>query len=253
MNFKDYLFEYTMMLADNSLILGHRVSEWSGKGPFLEEDIALTNIALDHIGQSRLFYEYASELEGRGRTEDDYAFNRDSSEFRNITLVEHTNDNFAYTMARQFLFDCYQLLLYEELKSSSDSVLAAIAEKSYKETLFHIRHSSEWILRMGLGTSEGSIRIQQALNDLWTYTEEMFDTFDEDAALAEHGIIPAPEALKKRWYERVAETLKDARLKIPANDERLRLCGRKGFHTEKLGYLLAEMQFLPRAYPGTKW
>jgi ring-1,2-phenylacetyl-CoA epoxidase subunit PaaC len=253
MNLKDYLFEYVLSLADNAFIQGRRISEWSGKGPFLEEDIVLTKIALDLIGRSRRFYDYVSAIEGKDRTEDDYVYGREASEYRNFALAEQPNDNFAHTITRQFLLDAYQLPLFEELRSSSDSALALISIKAYDETRFHYAHSSEWMMRMGAETKESSENMQQALNDLWPYAAEMFYTFDEDAVLAGHGIMPAPESLKNKWLERVTETLNYARLKKPANDERTNLCGRKGVHTEKLGSLLAEMQFLPRAYPGARW
>lgn len=253
MNLKDYLLEYVLSLADNSFISGRRLSEWSGRGPFLEEDVILTKIALDLIGRSRRFYDYVSELDGKNKNEDDYVYGREASEYKNFNLVEQPNDNFAYTMTRQFLFDSYQMQLYEELQSSSDSALGIISASAYKDTLFHFSHSSEWVMRMGVETNDSALRMQQALNDLWPFTGELFETLDEDGILASHGIIPAPETLKNKWLERTIEVLNYARLKKPANDLRPNLCGRKGLHTDKLGYLLAEIQFLPRAYPGTRW
>lgn len=250
---KAALFEYLLHLGDSSLVLGHRLSEWCGHGPILEEDIAMTNMALDLIGRARALLSYAGEIEGRGRTDDDLAYQRDAYDFRNALLAEQPNGDFAHTMMRQFLYDAYGFFLHEELKKSKDEKLAGIAEKSLKETTYHLRHMKEWILRLGDGTDESHQRAQNALDDLWMYTGDLFDMNDTDKFLIKEGIAPDLNTIKSKWENLVNEILTKATLKIP--DERTWMIhgSREGKHTEHLGYLLAEMQFLPRAYPGTKW
>lgn len=246
------LFEYLVRLGDDSLILGHRLSEWCGHGPILEEDIAMTNIALDHVGQTSSLLKYAGEVEGKGRTEDDLAFLRFEREYRNVLLVEQPNEDFGVTMMRQFLFDAYRKPLYEQLTNSSDAQLAAIAEKSLKETKYHLKHSAEWVIRLGDGTEESHNRVQDALNNLWRYTDELFFVNEVDAELLEKGVIFSVEELKKSWLEMVSTVLERATLTIPNNGWQ-HDGGRKGLHSEHLGYILTELQYMQRAYPGMEW
>lgn len=246
------LFEYLVRLGDDSLILGHRLSEWCGHGPILEEDIAMTNIALDHVGQTSSLLKYAGEVEGKGRTEDDLAFLRFEREYRNVLLVEQPNEDFGVTMMRQFLFDAYRKPLYEQLTNSSDTHLAAIAEKSLKETKYHLKHSAEWVIRLGDGTEESHNRVQDALNNLWRYTDELFFVNEVDAELLEKGVIFSVEELKKSWLEMVSTVLERATLTIPNNGWQ-HDGGRKGLHSEHLGYILTELQYMQRAYPGMEW
>lgn len=246
------LFEYLVRLGDDSLILGHRLSEWCGHGPILEEDIAMTNIALDHVGQTSSLLKYAGEVEGKGRTEDDLAFLRFEREYRNVLLVEQPNEDFGVTMMRQFLFDAYRKPLYEQLTNSSDTQLAAIAEKSLKETKYHLKHSAEWVIRLGDGTEESHNRVQDALNNLWRYTDELFFVNEVDAELLEKGVIFSVEELKKSWLEMVSTVLERATLTIPNNGWQ-HDGGRKGLHSEHLGYILTELQYMQRAYPGMEW
>ena len=246
------LFEYLVRLGDDSLILGHRLSEWCGHGPILEEDIAMTNIALDLIGQSTSLLKYAGEVEGKGRSEDDIAFLRFEREYKNTLLVEQSNEDFGVTMMRQFLFDAYRKPLFEQLTKSFDSQLAAIAEKSLKETKYHLKHSAEWVIRLGDGTEESHNRVQNALNDLWRYTDELFFTDQVDADLEEKDVIFSSVELKAAWSEMVTKVLDQATLTIPDNGWQHE-GGRKGLHSEHLGYILAELQYMQRAYPGMEW
>ncbi|HRP01877.1 MAG TPA: phenylacetate-CoA oxygenase subunit PaaC [Candidatus Kapabacteria bacterium] len=247
------LLNYVLALADDRLILSHRLAEWCGHAPILEEDIALTNIALDSLGQASLFYKYAADIEGNGRTEDDYAYKRSEREFRNLLLVEQANQDFAYTLARQFFFDAYELFLYEELLKSSDSQLQAIAEKSIKETKYHIRHSTQWMLRLGDGTDESKLRIQAACDYLWMYVGEMFTNLEEENDLIINNIIPANKLLWNKWFDFVSDVMKEATLITPPPDAFMQSGGRHGIHTEHLGHILADMQYLPRTYPNAKW
>jgi ring-1,2-phenylacetyl-CoA epoxidase subunit PaaC len=246
------LFEYALRLGDNSLILGHRLSEWCGHGPVLEQDIALTNIALDLVGQATLFLEYASRLENKGRSADDLAFLRDAMGFRNAMLVEQPNGDFAFTLVRQFLFDVHHYHFFNELQKSRDEQIAAIAIKSLKEITYHLRHSSEWVVRLGDGTEESHRRMQNAVNDLWEYTGGLFDMNEVDEALIREGIAVDQSTIFPLWEKTVKEVLERATLQYPA-DVYMHTGSLEGKHTEHLGYLLAEMQFLPRAYPGAKW
>lgn len=249
---KNALFEYVLRLGDDSLILGHRLSEWCGHGPILEEDIALTNFALDHIGQATSFLKYAGEVEGKGRDEDDLAYLRFDKDYRNALLVEQPNGDFGMTMMRQFLFDAFRLALYEKLVHAKDEQLAAIAAKSLKETKYHFKHSSEWIIRLGDGTEESHQRVQNALDSLWRYTGELFFQDEVDQELMREGQIPSMEGLHEEWLKKVKMVFDEATLKIPTNNWQFE-GGRKGMHSEHLGYILAEMQYLQRAYPGAKW
>lgn len=246
------LFEYVLRLGDDSLILGHRLSEWCGHGPILEEDIAMTNFALDHIGQATSFLKYAGEIEGKGRDEDDLAYLRFDKDYRNVLLVEQPNGDFGMTMMRQFLFDAYRLPLFEKLAHADDEQLAAIAAKSLKETKYHFKHSSEWIIRLGDGTEESHQRVQNALDSLWRYTGELFFQDEVDQKLVEEGRIPSMEGLYEEWMKNVKMVFDEATLTIPTNNWQFE-GGRKGMHSEHLGYILAEMQYLQRAYPGAKW
>lgn len=246
------LFEYLLRLGDDSLILGHRLSEWCGHGPILEEDIALTNLSLDLIGQATAIFEYAGKVEGKGRSEDDLAFLRFDKDYRNLLLVERPNGDFGVTIMRQFLFDAYRKPLFERLVNSSDEMIAAIAAKSLKETKYHLKHSSEWVIRLGDGTEESHNRMQDALNDLWKYAAELFYEDEVDATLKASRVLPDMDSLKSEWEQTVTAVLEEATLKIPENNWKQE-GGRKGLHTEHLGYILAELQYMQRAYPNMEW
>lgn len=246
------LFEYTLRMADDSLILGHRVSEWCAHGPILEEDIALTNIALDLIGQATNFLEYAAKTEGGGRSADDLAFLRFDRDFRNLLLVEQKNGDFAVTITRQFFFDTFRKFFFEALQHSADKQLAAIAEKSLKETKYHFKHSSEWMIRLGDGTEESHERVQQAVNDLVRFTDELFYMDEVDQTLLKVGIAVDLEQVRTLWTSHVADVFSEATLDFP-DVKWHQKGGRQGMHSEHLGYLLAEMQFMQRAYPGMEW
>ncbi|HTI90948.1 MAG TPA: 1,2-phenylacetyl-CoA epoxidase subunit PaaC [Puia sp.] len=286
------LIDYTLHLADNALVLGHRNSEWTGHGPILEQDIALSNIALDLIGQARNFYQYAARLSNEGEgvaavsgaealgagvmglgeaagagsgrgaaagsagvagvTEDTLAYLRDAWDYRNCLLVEQDNGDWAKTILRLFFFSAYQYYFYQSLQQSRDRELAAIAEKSYKEVTYHLRWSSEWVIRLGDGTEESHRRMKEALDQLWKFTDELFVAADYEKALAEKGIAADLTAIRPQWEERVEAVFQQARLKRPVSAWG-QTGGKQGRHTEHLGYLLAEMQFLQRAYPGCEW
>ncbi|MCB0792787.1 MAG: phenylacetate-CoA oxygenase subunit PaaC [Flavobacteriales bacterium] len=246
------LFTYTLRLADDLLVLSHRLSEWCGHGPVLEEDIALTNRALDHLGEARNLLQYAGQVEGQGRSDDDLAFLRNERQYRNVKLVEQPNGDYAHTIARNFLFDAYHLPLMHALLKSKDDQLVAIAGKAVKEATYHLRHSSEWMVRFGDGTDESHQRAQTALDDLWTFTGELFVEDDVQKELEKAGIAPASGPIKAAFDSTVNEVLKEATLKRP-EDGFMAEGGRDGRHTEHLGYILAEMQYLQRAYPGAEW
>jgi len=246
------LFNYCLWLGDSSLILGHRLSEWTGHGPILEEDIAMTNIGLDLVGQASALLTLAGEIEGKGRSEDDLAYKRDLKEFKNALLVEQVNGDFGKTMMRQYLFDVFHFYLMQGLVNSKDERLAGIAAKSLKEIKYHKRHSAEWIKRLGDGTEESHERVQNSLDELWMFTNDLFLSIDGDKELLEKGMVPDIHEIEKSWEREVSELLEEATLKIP--EEVFMMKGaRNGIHSEHLGYLLAEMQFLPRAYPDAKW
>ena len=249
---KDMLLHYVLRLADTSLILGQRLSEWVGHAPALEEDLGLANISLDLIGQARLLLSYAGEIEGRGRTEDELAFLRDAPEFLNLTLVEQPNGDFGRTLVRQLLASAFQFELYTALQSSADTRLAEIAAKALKETAYHFRYSAGWVVRLGDGTQESRARVQSALNELWPFTVELFAADSVDEAIAAAGVAPRAADLKAAWSARIDAVLAEATLIRPA-DSMYPWHGKGGIHTEHLGYLLAEMQFLQRAYPGCSW
>ena len=245
------LFTYTLRIADNSLILGQRMSEWCSKGPTLEEDIAMSNISLDLFGQANGFYEYAAQLDG-SKSADDLAFLRNEREFFNHQMVEVENGHFGTTTVRNFLHDVFNFLFYTQLASSKDETLAALAAKSLKEVKYHLRHSTNWLTRLGDGTKESNTKAQEALELLWQYTAELFEMDEIDAELLNAGIAVDNKALKLEWDEIVNSTLKKAKLNRP-EDGYMATGGKKGMHTEYLGFLLAEMQFLQRAYPDAKW
>ncbi len=252
-NINNSLFEYCLRLGDDRVILGQRMAEWCGKGPILEEDLALANISLDLFGQSILFLKYAAELEGKGNDEDALAYNRNERQYKNLLLTEQPNGDFAYTIARQFFFDCYEYYFYYDLVNSKNETLAAIAAKSIKETIYHLRHSSEWMLRLGDGTEESHNRVQYAVNHLWCFTGEMFEMDTVDEYLLKEGIAVDLAKVKAQWNTKVAEILTQATLEIPPTDTYMIVGGRNGIHTEHLGHLLSEMQILTRTYPGAKW
>ncbi len=246
------LFDYLLRLGDSPLILGHRLSEWCGHAPILEEDIALSNIALDLIGQATLWLELAGQIEGLGRDADRLAYFRDVLYWRNLNLVEQPNRDFGYTIVRQFLYDCYHYHLLMCLTRSNNEQIQAIAAKGVKEVAYHQRHSGEWLIRLGDGTSESHTRTQKALDEIWGYTNEFFNEDDIDIEMKKFGIGPSSLELKKNWDEEINEVLRKSTLDRPKDNEAIHR-GRQGLHSECLGFILAEMQFLPRAYPDAKW
>jgi len=245
-------FEFLLRLGDSPLVLAQRLSEWVGKGPVLEEDIALTNVGLDLLGQARLWLAYAGEFEGEGRDEDALAFRRDAHEFRNALLAEQPNGDYAETTARQFLFDHWHALTLRALARSHDERVAAIAAKASKEVAYHVERSTDWVIRLGDGTELSHRRMQAAIDGLWMYAGELFLPDAVDDAAAQAGIGPDLAALAGPWRTSVAAALDEATLTIPADDWAQR-GGRQGRHTEHLGHLLTEMQFLQRAYPDARW
>ncbi|TYA54625.1 phenylacetate-CoA oxygenase subunit PaaC [Formosa maritima] len=246
------LYKYILGIADNSLILGQRMGELCGHGPSLETDIACTNISLDLFGQVRSFYQYAAKIAGDGKTEDDIAMLRKEREYVNVLLVEQPNTNFAYSIGRQFLFDVYHLLFLKELEKSKDLTLSAIATKSIKEVSYHQRFSSDWIKRLGDGTNESHQKIQSAIDDLWTYTDELFHQTGADKAMVKEGIGVNVTTLKDKYYHLVKNVLVESTLKTPES-KYFQKGGKQGIHTEHLGYLLAELQYMQRAYPNMEW
>jgi ring-1,2-phenylacetyl-CoA epoxidase subunit PaaC len=246
------LFDLTLALADDALVLGHRLSEWSGKAPMLEEDIALSNLGLDLIGQARLFYAYAGELEGKGRGEDHLAYFRDAAAYRNLLIVELEIGDFAHTIARQFLYAAFVHPYFQALANSKDARLAEIAAKAVKEMAYHLRHTSEWMIRLGDGTAESKQRVTEALEELWGYTGEMFEMTTSERALAGEGIAPNRAALVAGWTATVDAVLREATLARP-KERGMQSGGRKGQHTELLDHMLAEMQVLARQHPGATW
>ncbi|GAC1444088.1 MAG: phenylacetate-CoA oxygenase subunit PaaC [Sediminibacterium sp.] len=246
------LFNYTLHLADNALIIGHRNSEWCGHGPVLEQDIAIANIALDLIGQARNFYQYAAILKAGGTTEDDLAYLRDTIDFKNLLLTELPKGNWAQTILRQFFFSVYQYFLYQQLQQSTNTSLAAIAEKALKEVTYHVRWSSEWVIRLGDGTAESKSKMEEATADIWNYTGEIFLPVSYETDAWQKGYGADLSLIKEQWNEKIMVVFEEATLKIPAAGW-VQQGGKKGIHTEHLGFILAEMQFLQRAYPGATW
>ncbi|PLL10537.1 phenylacetate-CoA oxygenase subunit PaaI [Tabrizicola sp. TH137] len=248
----DAFVDWLCRMGDNCLVLGHRVSEWCGHSPVLEEDIALANTALDLIGQTQLWLGLAGEVEGKGRTADNLAYLRDAAQFRNVLLVERPNGDFGQTLMRQFLFDAWHMEMLRALQASSDKRVAEIAAKAAKEVAYHLERSADLVIRLGDGTEESRARMQKALNLLWPYTGELFLGDAVDQAMVEAGIAPAPESLKAAWDRTVAEVLAEATLVKPEGTFQHK-GGKQGRHTEALGFILADMQFLQRAYPGGTW
>lgn len=247
-----HLHNYCLRLADTSLVLGQRLGEWCGHGPILEEDIALTNISLDCIGQARGFYSYAAELEGMGKTEDDYAYLRDERDFQNLLIIEQPNGDFGQTIMRQFLVSAFQYYYFDALTNSKDKTIAALAAKSVKEVAYHLRHSSAWVIRLGDGTKESKSRMEKAVDELWMYTGDMFDMDDCDSSLIKVDIAVDTKKIKPLWDDKVREVFNESTLTIPENI--FMMSGsREGKHTEYLGHMLAEMQSLHRAHPGAIW
>jgi len=246
------LFTYLLRLGDDRLVLGHRLSEWCGHGPVLEEDIALSNIALDLLGQANLLLQLAGEVEGKGRDQDTLAYFREGVEFRNLLLAELPNGDFAVTIARQFFYSVHALAVLEQLERCAHPQLAGIAAKAAKETRYHVRHSGEWLIKLGDGTAESHRRVQAAVNDLWRYTPELFDGDDVEERLAAQSLAVAPASLRSKWEQQVGEVLQVATLTTPGETPGL-LGGRRGRHTEHLGHLLAEMQIVARSFPDAKW
>jgi ring-1,2-phenylacetyl-CoA epoxidase subunit PaaC len=249
MHTEQALFRYLLQLGDTNLILGHRLSEMCSRGPMLEEDIALTNIALDHIGQAEALLHFAGQVEGEGRTEDDLTYRRNEKDFLHFRLVEQPNTDFAYVITRQFLVDVYQCLLYQRLQHCHNDTLAGMAKRFLKEVTYHQRHSAEWIVRLGLGTTESHTRIQQAFHDLWKYTGEMFVDTAQHTALSEKLLIPLAADLEMDWQVQVVRVTSSANVHLPATQP----VWQQTTQTEHLSHLLAEMQYLPRTYPDASW
>ncbi len=249
---KDAIQEYATRLGDDSVVLGHRISEWVSYGPFLEEDIAYGNVALDYIGRARMFYTYAAELADDGRDEDDFAYMRNDREYRNLLLMEMPKGDFAYSQVRQLFADVYYTVLLPELLQSKDETLSAIAAKAIKETKYHLRRSRDWVLRLGDGTEESHKRTQKAVNQLWGYTHEMFELDETEQLLVNEGIAVDVASLRETWLKMVSDILTEATLTVPEDEWAVR-GGRTGYHTENLGHMLTEMQIVHRSHPGCKW
>ncbi len=243
---------YTLRRADDALILGHRLSEWCGHAPMLEEDMALANMGLDLLGQARELYAYAARVEGKGNDEDKLAYLRDARQYRNLLLLEQPNGDFARTMVRQFLYSTFADLYWRAMMRSGDATLAAIAARSEKESAYHVRHASEWIVRLGDGTEESHRRAQSAIDELWAFTGEMFAADGSERGLIEVGVAVDPAGLRAPWLKAVSEVAREATLDLPGNDW-MQQGGRDGRHSEHLGHLLSEMQSVPRSFPGAAW
>jgi ring-1,2-phenylacetyl-CoA epoxidase subunit PaaC len=243
---------YVLRRADDALVLGHRLSEWCGHAPMLEEDMALANMGLDLLGQARELYSYAARVEGRGNDEDKLAYLRDVRQYRNLLLMEQPNGDFARTIVRQFFYSAFADLYWRAMMKSSDATIAAIAAKSEKESAYHLRHSSEWIVRLGDGTDESHARAQTAIDDLWAFTGEMFAVDDAERALIDAGVAIDPAGLKSQWLKTVTGVIAEATLALPKTDW-MQQGGRVGRHSEHLGHLLSELQSLQRTFPGATW
>ena len=252
MDINEALIKYCLRLGDDAMILGHRLSELCSKGPYLEEDIAMTNISLDLFGQTRMMYTTAGEIEGNGRTEDDFAYKRLEPEFQNVLLVDQPNGNFGNTMARQMLFSVFYYHLFKELQSSSNEKLAAFAAKSLKETTYHMRHSCEWIVRLGDGTEESHWKVQDALNEIWSYRHELFEKDEVDETLISAGLIPDTATFKSAFEASVQEVLDRATIE-EVEEGWKSTGGRIGHHSEYMGHILPVFQSIPRTYPNSKW
>lgn len=249
---KDNLYNYILGIADNSLILGQRLGELCGHGPNLETDIALTNISLDLFGQTRTYFQYIASIVGEGKTEDDIAFLRTEREYKNVLLVEQPNTHFGFVIARQFLFDVYHRMFLEKLQNSTDESLVAIANKGIKEVSYHERFSSDWVRRLGDGTKESNAKMQEAIDALWRFTDELFLLTEDDSKMVEQGIGVDVSKLKGAYYAKVSEVLEEATLKVPES-KYFTKGGKEGIHSEHMGYLLADLQYMQRSYPGMKW
>ncbi len=243
---------YALRRADDALILGHRLSEWCGHAPMMEEDMALANMGLDLLGQARELYSYAAQIEGNGNDEDKFAYLRDVRQYRNLLLLEQPNGDFARTMARQFFYAAFADLYWRAMMHSRDATLAAIAAKSEKESAYHIRHSSEWMVRLGDGTDESHRRAQTAIDDLWAFTGEMFEADDSERGLIDAGVAADPVSLRPQWLATISEVLDEATLTLPKSDW-MQQGGRDGRHSEHLGHLLSELQSMQRTFPGATW
>jgi ring-1,2-phenylacetyl-CoA epoxidase subunit PaaC len=249
---KNNLYNYILGIADNSLILGQRLGQLCGHGPSLETDIACTNISLDLFGQVRSYFQYAAKIAGDQRTEDDIAMLRKERDYKNVLLVEQPNTNFAFTIGRQFLFDVYHLAFLTELQNSNDFTLSVIAKKCVKEVSYHLRFSSDWIKRLGNGTSVSNEKMQEAINDLWTYTDELFYQTKADKKMVFEGVGVDVTKLKNNYYSHINDILLEATLKIPES-KWFQTGGKEGIHTEHLGYLLSDLQYMQRTYPNMEW
>jgi len=249
---KQALLQTVLQIADDHLILGHRLSEWCGHAPMLEEDLSMPNMALDLIGQSRALYSYAASIEGKGRTEDDFAYLRSDREYMNCLLVERPNTDFAHTMLRQFYFAAFMHPFWQGVQQGRDETLCGIAGKAEKEVAYHIRHCGEWIIRLGDGTEESAARMADAVDSLHPYTGELFDIDVARQACIANDVIPDSAVVKTQWLSTLEQVFKQAKLTIP-EVAFPQLGGRSGQHTEDFGYLLAELQYMQRAYPGAKW
>jgi len=249
---KENLYNYILGIADNSLILGQRLGELCGHGPNLETDIALTNISLDLLGQTRSYFQYAAKIVGDDKTEDDIAFLRNERQYKNVLLVEQPNTHFGFVIGRQFLFDVYHLLFLEKMQSSNDEILVAIAKKSIKEVSYHERFSSDWIKRLGDGTAESNKKMQEAIDGLWRYTDELFQLTEVEKVMVSEGLGVEISLFKEAYYKRVSEVLKEATINIPES-KYFQKGGKEGVHSEHMGYILADLQYMQRSYPNMKW
>jgi ring-1,2-phenylacetyl-CoA epoxidase subunit PaaC len=249
---KDELIDYCLRLGDSSLILSHRIAEYCSKAPILEEDLAITNVGLDLLGQAENFLNYAANLKGN-TTADLLTFKRREGDFRCLHLVQTPNTDFAFILARQFFMDCYHQILFNKLLNSKDETISGISKKAIKEVNYHLDRSSDWIKRLGLGTKESNERIQNAINDLWMYTDELFTDNSTDLSMDKNKIAPLSSSLKDEWSQMVVNTLKDSEIEVPEDIYYSLKYGKDGFHTEYLGYILAEMQHLPLLYPDATW
>jgi ring-1,2-phenylacetyl-CoA epoxidase subunit PaaC len=243
---------YTLRRADDALVLGHRLSEWCGHAPILEEDMALANMGLDLLGQARQLYSYAAKVEGKGNDEDKLAYLRDVRQYRNLLLLEQPNGDFARTMMRQLFYSAFADLYWRAMMKSCDATLAAIAAKSEKESAYHLRHSSEWIIRLGDGTAESHARAQEAVDHLWAFTGEMFAVDETERGLIDEGVAVDAPALRPLWLKTVSDVIAEATLTLPSNDW-MQQGGRSGRHSEHLGHLLSELQYMQRTFPGLTW
>ena len=246
------LFEYLLRLADDRLVLGHRLSEWCGHGPILEEDIALANVALDLIGQANLVLQLAGQVEGKGRDADALAYFREATAYRNALIMELPKGDFAFTIVRQFLVSVHSALLLERLQGSRRAELGGIAAKAFKEARYHARHAADWMLKLGDGTEESHVQAQRALDDVWRYTGELCDADDVERRLAERGVAVDSASLRDSWRAQVSRIVEEATLRTPS-DGFMQRGGRQGRHTEHLGHMLAEMQIVARSFPGGVW